>query len=66
MTEKNKHYFKVLNHEMFGGDGSEGLIKLSYSGERIEPKEILYSIHPEKVKYIEITKEEYLSSEFKG
>ena len=48
---------------MFGGDGSEGSIMLSYSGDRIEPKEILYSANPKKVKYIEISKEEYLKLE---
>ncbi len=31
MEKKHKYYFKVLNDELFGGEGSEGYMSLAFT-----------------------------------
>lgn len=64
MSKKNKYFFKVLNHELFGGLGTEGYMCLSFTDKHDNPKAVArqglgFDI-TDTVSYIEITEEEYL------
>lgn len=61
--EKCSYYYKVLNDELFGGEGSEGYMALSLTDKNNNPIKIIEgSFSSNSVKYIEISKEEYLSA----
>ena len=65
MEKEYRHYFKVLNNELFGGKGSEGYISLRFANKESNPtniaKKALSSTEDlNDVEYIEISREEYL------
>lgn len=65
--KKHKHYFKILNDELFGGEGSEGYMSLAFTDKEDNPIAIAKSAlnlnnSPSDVKYIEISEEEYLKA----
>lgn len=66
MEENYKRYFKVLNHPLFGGTESEGYMSIFLSDKEDNPIDVIYNIEKftddENVKYIEISKEEYLNA----
>ena len=39
MEKKHKYYFKVLNDELFGGEGSEGYMSLAFTDKEDNPIE---------------------------
>lgn len=67
MEKKYKYYFKVLNDELFGGEGSEGYMSLAFTDKEDNPVEIAKSaLHLRKcsnnVTCIEISEKEYLKA----
>lgn len=66
MNKKHKYYFKVLNHPIFGGDGTEGYISLGFTDKEDNPVAIARSglgfDITSHVNYIEISEEEYLKA----
>ena len=67
MEKKHKYYFKVLNDELFGGEGSEGYMSLAFTDKEDNPIEIAKSaLHLTKyssnVECIEISEKEYLEN----
>ena len=61
--EKYSYYYKVLNDELFGGEGSEGYVALALTDKNNNPIKIIEnSFSSNNVKYIEISEEEYLSA----
>lgn len=66
MERKYKYYFKVLNHELFGGEGSEGYMSLAFTDKEDNPIAIAKSAFSlngfsSNVEYIEVSEEEYLN-----
>lgn len=67
MEKKHKYYFKVLNDELFGGEGSEGYMSLACYDKNDNPVEIVKSAlyltkYSSNVEVIEISEEEYLKA----
>ncbi|MGL5766441.1 MAG: hypothetical protein ACRCX8_12465 [Sarcina sp.] len=64
MYKKYRYYFKVLNHQLFGGEGSEGFMALGFYDKQDNPVEVLKDVDKftddPNVKYLEITEKEYL------
>lgn len=64
MEKKYRYYFKVLNDELFGGEGSEGYMSLAFTDKEDNPVKIAKSALTltKNVELIEISEEEYLKA----
>ena len=67
MGKRYKYYFKVLNDELFGGEGSEGYIHITVNDKYDNPVEIAknkfyVTKYSNDVEIIEISEEEYLEA----
>lgn len=66
MDKQSKHYFKILNHDLFGGEGSEGYVSLKFSNKEVDstliPLRLFNSDTKETIKYIELSEQEYLEA----
>ena len=63
MGKRYKHYFKVKNHELFGGEGTEGYMSLAFSDKKDNPVAVALELGmDDNVEYIEISEEEYLNA----
>lgn len=64
MLKEYKYYFKILNDELFGGEGSEGYMSMSVNDKYDNPVEVAknkfyVTKYSNNVEIIEISKEEY-------
>lgn len=67
MNDKYKYYFKILNDELFGGEGSEGYISLELTYKANNPIELakgglLLTQYSKDVEVVEISEKEYLKA----
>lgn len=67
MGKRYKYYFKVLNDELFGGEGSEGYMHIAVNDKYDNPVEIAknkfyVTKYSNDVEIIEISEEEYLKA----
>lgn len=67
MDKKHKYYFKILNDELFGGEGSIGYMHIAVNDKYDNPVEIAknkfyVTKYSNDVEIIEIQEEEYLKA----
>lgn len=67
MDKQHTHYFKIINHELFGGEGSEGYIALGLTDKEDNPIDITknslsLTTALDGVEVIEISEKEYLEA----
>lgn len=67
MDKKYIYYFKILNDELFGGEGSEGYMSIKVKDKYDNPVEVAkdkfhVTKYCENVEVIEITEKEYLEA----
>lgn len=67
MNKQYTHYFKIINHELFGGEGTEGYIALGLTDKENNPidiikKSLFLTSTLDSIEVIEISEKEYLEA----